>query len=154
MGVTGATGVLSTGLPELLERVHRESGNIPTAVGFGISTRDHFLSIGKIAEGAVIGSQIVNVLSDTPAGQRAVAVEEYCYRLTGRRGPLSQEVGINKAINKAKEPTDGAIVDEIVREGESIAGPDLANKLEALSMNGEIERDVCDEALLYMLRLH
>jgi len=35
MGVTGATGVLSSGLPDLLERVHKYSKGIPAAVGFG-----------------------------------------------------------------------------------------------------------------------
>src|SRR4051794_39523157 len=47
MGVTGATGTLSAGLPQLLERVHKYSGNVPAAVGFGVSTRDHFLSVGS-----------------------------------------------------------------------------------------------------------
>ncbi len=35
MGVNGPTGTLSAGLPELLDRVHRLSGNVPAAVGFG-----------------------------------------------------------------------------------------------------------------------
>ena len=43
MGVTGATGVLSTGLPDLLEKVHKYSGGVAAAVGFGVSTREHFL---------------------------------------------------------------------------------------------------------------
>jgi tryptophan synthase len=64
MGVTGATGTLNAALPQLLERVHKYSGNVPAAVGFGVSIRDHFVSVGKIAEGVVIGSQIVNVLAD------------------------------------------------------------------------------------------
>src|ERR1700687_2856474 len=54
MGVTGATGTLNTGLPDLLSRVHSWSGNVPAVVGFGVSTRDHFRSVGSIAEGVAI----------------------------------------------------------------------------------------------------
>ena len=54
MGVTGATGALSTGLPALLDRVHKYSGGKPAAVGFGVSTREHFVAVGKLAEGVGI----------------------------------------------------------------------------------------------------
>lgn len=106
MGVTGATGVLNTALPELLERVHKESGDIPTAVGFGISTREHFLSIGEIAEGAVIGSQIVALLAESPAGRGAKSVEDYCSRLTARGelpNTIPREIGIVEATISAKD---------------------------------------------------
>jgi tryptophan synthase len=96
MGVTGATGVLSTGLPELLGRVHKYSNGIPAAVGFGVSTREHFLEVGKVAEGVVIGSQIITTLKNAPEGQRPKAVEEYCYSITQRRNPqVSQTNGTN-----------------------------------------------------------
>jgi len=85
MGVTGATGALSSGLPELLERVHKYSGGVPAAVGFGVSTREHYLEVGKVAEGVVIGSQIITTLKNAEAGQGAKAVEEYCYSITQRR---------------------------------------------------------------------
>lgn len=94
MGVTGATGALSTGLPQLLEKVHKFSGGIPAAVGFGVSTREHFVEVGKVAEGVVIGSQIISTLRKAPAGQGAKAVEEYCYSITQRRNQqLSQTNG-------------------------------------------------------------
>jgi tryptophan synthase len=140
MGVTGATGVLNTALPELLERVHKESGSISTAVGFGISTREHFLSVGKIAEGAVIGSQIVNVLADAPPGQGAKAVEEYCSRLTGireRPNGTIEEIGI-EVLNEAKESTNGAIV------GQGGRAPGLADQLKTLNTGWETDPDVRD----------
>ncbi|KAE8338527.1 hypothetical protein BDV24DRAFT_137904 [Aspergillus arachidicola] len=85
MGVTGATGTLNTELPALIQRVKSLSGNVPVAVGFGISTRDHFLSVTSIADGAVIGSQVINILADAPAGQAAQAVEDYCAKITQRK---------------------------------------------------------------------
>ncbi|KAG9842372.1 tryptophan synthase-like protein, partial [Aureobasidium melanogenum] len=41
MGVTGATASVNTALPDLLERVHKYSGGVAAAVGFGVSTREH-----------------------------------------------------------------------------------------------------------------
>lgn len=87
MGVTGATGALSSGLPDLLKRVHEYSGGIPAAVGFGVSTREHFVEVAKVAEGVVIGSQIITTLKNAEPGQGARAVEEYCYEITQRRNP-------------------------------------------------------------------
>ncbi|SMQ46144.1 unnamed protein product [Zymoseptoria tritici ST99CH_1A5] len=89
MGVTGATGALSSGLPDLLEKVHRYSGDVAAAVGFGVSTREHFVEVGKVAEGVVIGSQIINTIKNAPQGEGAKAVEEYCHSITTRRNPRS-----------------------------------------------------------------
>ncbi|KAL4896953.1 tryptophan synthase beta subunit-like PLP-dependent enzyme [Aspergillus ambiguus] len=87
MGVTGATGTLNSELPALIQRVKGLSGNVPVAVGFGISTREHFLSVTSIADGAVIGSQVITILNDAPAGQAAQAVEGYCSQITQRTIP-------------------------------------------------------------------
>lgn len=138
MGVTGATGTLNAALPELLERVHRYSGNIPAAVGFGVSTRDHFLSVSKIAEGVVIGSQIINTLMNAPAGKGADAVRNYCAEISGRNGmqvEMTREVGIVETINEAKPP-NGVTVDEIIPDGRNGSEPGLIDQIEALNMNG------------------
>jgi len=97
MGVTGATGALSSGLPDLLERVHKYSGGVAAAVGFGVSTREHFVEVGKVSEGVVIGSQIITTLKNAPSGQGAKAVEEYCHSITLRRNPRSTTTGANGA---------------------------------------------------------
>ncbi|EGC49587.1 bifunctional tryptophan synthase TRPB [Histoplasma capsulatum var. duboisii H88] len=142
MGVTGATGKLSKGLPELLARVHSYSGNIPTALGFGISTREHFLKVQEISEGAVIGSQIITVLGEAPAGQRVQKIEEYCTSITGRKverntepEPLTREVGLTEALAHAQEPTN-AQVDEVVANDKK-SGAGLVDQLEALNVTGD-----------------
>ena len=56
-------------------RVAECSCNVPATVGFGISTRDHFLSAAKIADGIVIGSQIITTLVEAPAWQGAKVLE-------------------------------------------------------------------------------
>ncbi|KAF4636824.1 hypothetical protein G7Y89_g1249 [Cudoniella acicularis] len=140
MGVTGATGTLNTGLPDLLRRVKEYSGNKPAAVGFGVSTRDHFLSVAKIADGVVIGSQIVTTLSEAPSGQGAKAVEEYCAQVSGRRnapnGGLTREVGIVEAVHEAQQPNgDNVQVDAVIRESEGVG---LADQIEALNTDGPV----------------
>ena len=147
MGVTGATGTLNAALPELLDRVHTYSNNVPAAVGFGVSTREHFLSVSKLAEGVVIGSQIITVLAEAPAGQGAKKVEDYCAQITGRiagehngTNGVTREVGIVEAISDAKEPNgDGIHVDEVITNGQHGDGPGLADQLEALNMNGDAD---------------
>ncbi|KZF21230.1 tryptophan synthase [Xylona heveae TC161] len=138
MGTTGASGTLNASLPDLLRRVHSYSGNIPTAVGFGVSTRDHFLSVGAISEGVVIGSQLINVLAEAPAGQGAKKVEEYCAAITCRRpgqNGLTREVGIVEAMGDAQEPS-GVSVDRVITEKEAGSGPGLADQIEALNADG------------------
>ncbi|KAJ9210273.1 hypothetical protein DTO166G4_8124 [Paecilomyces variotii] len=142
MGVTGATGKLNSNLPDLLSRVHAYSGNVPAAVGFGVSTREHFLSVQDIAEGVVIGSQLITVLGQAPAGQAAKAGEDYLSSVTGRRlerdqqGALTREVNILEAVEKALPDTQ-AQPTHVITEGEAGSGPGLADQLDALNGTGD-----------------
>jgi tryptophan synthase len=136
MGVTGASGTLNAALPQLLDRVHKYSGNVPAAVGFGVSTRDHFVSVGKIAEGVVIGSAIVNILAESAPGTGAKAVEDYCDKISGKstwnQNTTTREVGIIEALNEAKEPS-GVHVDKVITDADVPKGPGLADQIEALN---------------------
>ncbi|PSK40060.1 Tryptophan synthase [Elsinoe australis] len=136
MGVTGASGTMNAALPELVERVKKYSGNIPAAVGFGVSTRDHFVSVGKIADGVVIGSQIVATLDKAPSGQRAKAVEDYCAGITARDQTngttTTREVGMVETMSEAAEP-NGVHVDEVVKDKDVPDGAGLADQLDQLS---------------------
>jgi len=64
LGVTGARDTVNNELPALLTNI-REFTKIPLAVGFGVSNRDHFVHVGKIAEGVVIGSQIIKTIANS-----------------------------------------------------------------------------------------
>ena len=61
LGVTGATAALSAGLAESLAAVRRATP-LPVAVGFGISTPDQARAVGRMADGVVVGSALVDVL--------------------------------------------------------------------------------------------
>ncbi len=151
MGVTGATGTLNAALPQLLDRVHQYSGNIPAVVGFGVSTRDHFLSVARIAEGVAIGSEIINRLADAPPGQGASKIREYCAEISGRKSSqngLPREVGMVETLNEAKEP-NGVEVDQVITDADRAEGPGLVEQIEALNTNGDADptvRITCTDA--------
>jgi tryptophan synthase len=84
MGVTGASQSLSANLPEFLAQIHKYAGNIPIALGFGISTREHFLSVQALTEGCIIGSQIISTIGAAQPGRAAECVEKYLSGITGR----------------------------------------------------------------------
>lgn len=151
MGVTGATGKLSEGIQELVDGVHRYLNDVPAAVGFGVSTRQHFLDVGAVAEGVVIGSQIVTTLANAPAGQGAKKVEEYCSEIMGRKSGKHSITNDFMEMEKREKSTgnreqklenghgdnqDPVDVDEVIKPGQNGSGPGLATQLEALNMNG------------------
>ncbi|KAI1343649.1 tryptophan synthetase [Xylariaceae sp. FL0016] len=124
-GVTGAQGTLNANLPALLDRVKKYSGDKPAAVGFGVSTRDHFQSVAAIADGVVIGSQIVSTLqkAEQEPSKLAQSVQEYCAYVIGRdSNEITREVGVVEAISGAKEPNgENVDVDGVITEHDDSA---------------------------------
>ena len=145
--------VLSSGLPELLERVSAYSNNVPAVVGFGVSTREHFAEAGKFADGVAIGSQIVTTLANAPSGQGARRIKEYCLEITGKKGGKQnitneaiKTIDTEKSENQARshENTNGEAnieingvhVNGVIEDGQNGAEAGLADELEALNING------------------
>lgn len=58
LGVTGVRDTLSDDLPQIVANVRRHS-ELPIAVGFGVGTPEHAATIGKYADGVIVGSAIV-----------------------------------------------------------------------------------------------
>lgn len=85
-GVTGVRAEMSSDLPAFLARV-RNCTDLPLAVGFGISRREHIESLQGLSDGAVVGSALMNLVSETPPAERQRAVREYVETLVGRRKP-------------------------------------------------------------------
>jgi tryptophan synthase alpha chain len=61
LGVTGARTSLAADLGESVARV-RQATSLPIAVGFGISTPDQARTVGRMADGVVVGSALVDIL--------------------------------------------------------------------------------------------
>ena len=63
LGVTGARATVSHRVKSLVEQVKSHT-DLPVAVGFGISNAEHVRQVGKYADGAVIGSALINSMQD------------------------------------------------------------------------------------------
>ncbi|KAH6622524.1 tryptophan synthase beta subunit-like PLP-dependent enzyme [Chaetomium tenue] len=134
-GVTGALGTINANLPELLSRVKKYSGDKPAAVGFGVSTREHFVSIAQLADGVVVGSMIVTTLQKAAKGEEYKSVQDFCSYLCGRTASpedeATREVGIIEAVSAARGTDAEAHVDGVVTDTD-----DLVAQLAA--MHGKI----------------
>ena len=75
-GVTGARESLGEGIGELTRRARAQT-DLPLAVGFGISKPEHFAAIGKIADGAIVGSAVIDRLEGLPAADRVAGTAAY-----------------------------------------------------------------------------
>lgn len=76
LGVTGARARVSQEVRELVESV-RSMTELPVAVGFGVSNREHVEEIGQYADGAVIGSALIVALESVAAVDADVAAAEF-----------------------------------------------------------------------------
>ena len=72
-GVTGARSEMAQGVSELVGRI-RAGTDMPITVGFGISTPEHVREVCEYADGAVVGSVLVNLIAEK-AGSRSLLDE-------------------------------------------------------------------------------
>jgi len=80
-GVTGSRISASVSPEQLRDFVNRckKHFSIPLVVGFGISTANHLREVGKVADGAVIGSAVINEASKgEDIASRAESIFKYC----------------------------------------------------------------------------
>ncbi|MDR0488316.1 MAG: tryptophan synthase subunit alpha [Propionibacteriaceae bacterium] len=62
MGVTGVRTEINTDISSIVAEIRRVS-DVPVAVGFGISTPDQVAAMSAQADGVIVGSAIVNLIS-------------------------------------------------------------------------------------------
>jgi tryptophan synthase alpha chain len=85
-GVTGARDKVSTTLPDYLARV-RAVTDLPLVVGFGVSRPEHVAGLRGHADGAIVGSEIINVMERTPPAEHAAALRAFAASLREAAGP-------------------------------------------------------------------
>ena len=78
--VTGARANLSSGVEALVGRI-RQHTDLPIMVGFGVSSKQDVDNIGRFADGAVVGSALLDAISHSNEGQELNVVAEFVYRL-------------------------------------------------------------------------
>ncbi len=61
-GITGARADVPDDLPPLMERIRTFSGDTPICIGFGVSTPEQVRAVCQYADGAVVGSVLVDLL--------------------------------------------------------------------------------------------
>jgi tryptophan synthase alpha chain len=64
-GVTGARQDLPSDLDDFVSRV-RGQASIPVAVGFGISTPAQAKAVGRVADGVIVGSALIDAVDRSP----------------------------------------------------------------------------------------
>lgn len=82
-GTTGRGNVSPEALPDFLARVRRHT-DLPLVVGFGVTTREHVIAIGAMAEGVAVGSAVIAVLDSAAPGQAAADGRAFVEKMTGR----------------------------------------------------------------------
>ena len=83
-GVTGARKDLSEQVRPLIKRIKKQSGDLPLAVGFGISKPEHVKEVITAgAEGAIVGSAFERIIEENLGNKK-----EMLRRLEGFAGEL------------------------------------------------------------------
>lgn len=63
MGVTGARSEITTDVEEIVNTIRQET-DTPTAIGFGINTKEQAAKYSAIADGVIVGSAIVKIIAE------------------------------------------------------------------------------------------
>ena len=84
-GVTGARSELRSGVVDLVGRI-RQHTKLPIIVGFGVSTGGHLKTISRFADGAIVGSALMNIVDSAPKGGEARAAADFVIGLRATEG--------------------------------------------------------------------
>ena len=86
-GITGARAALQADLAGFIGRVRAQTAT-PLAVGFGISTPEQAATVGRLADGVIVGSALVNAVD--AAGDKPAAAAAFVRSLAAG---LSEDTG-------------------------------------------------------------
>lgn len=83
-GVTGSRDDVARGAAELLSHVRSlAAGRAPVAAGFGISRPEHLAALRNHADGLIVGSLLVRLVSEAPDGSGRSSVRAAVSTLVG-----------------------------------------------------------------------
>ncbi len=74
LGVTGVRSEVAGGAGELASRIRRET-DLPIALGFGLSRPEHIQQVGEMADAAVVGSALVDMIAKHAASPTPALIE-------------------------------------------------------------------------------
>ncbi|MGB9737219.1 tryptophan synthase subunit alpha [Chloroflexus sp.] len=79
-GVTGARQTLAANLADLITTV-RQQTDLPLVVGFGISQPSHVAEVARLADGAIVGSALIDRLERLAPSERVSGAMAYIREL-------------------------------------------------------------------------
>ncbi len=91
-GVTGARNELPPDLADFIGRV-RQATDLPLAVGFGIATPQQAAQVGRLADGVIVGSALINAIghSNDPCATASAFIHELAAALQPETGLPEKE---------------------------------------------------------------
>lgn len=81
-GITGARTEFQAGLADYVARVRRHA-DLPLAIGFGISNRDHVVEAERLADGAICGSALIDRLARASSDELLAEARNFIRTLRG-----------------------------------------------------------------------
>lgn len=75
-GVTGARQAVRDDLADFVNRVRAQT-TVPLAVGFGISTPEQAAQVGRLADGVIVGSALINAVDAVENEKKPAAAAEF-----------------------------------------------------------------------------
>jgi tryptophan synthase alpha chain len=81
-GVTGERAQMAVGLADYVARVRRRT-DLPLAIGFGISRREHVAQVEKLADGVAVGAAVINQLGSAASDELPAKMGEFMRTLRG-----------------------------------------------------------------------
>jgi tryptophan synthase alpha chain len=81
-GVTGARDQVASGLEDYVARV-RGRTDLPLAIGFGVSRREHVAHMEKLVDGVAIGAAVINQIGSAAPDELPAKATEFMRTLRG-----------------------------------------------------------------------
>ena len=85
-GVTGARRELALGASQLIQQTRKHT-SLPMVVGFGVSKREHIETIGAYADGAVVGSALIDIIESASQDRVLEEAQDFILHLKGESNP-------------------------------------------------------------------
>ncbi|KAI0311603.1 tryptophan synthase beta subunit-like PLP-dependent enzyme [Amylostereum chailletii] len=112
MGTTGSSDsvAMNSALPDIVSRI-KEHTSAPLAVGFGVSTRQHFEVVADSgADGVVVGSRLAAVVKLASPDDIPTRVEAYCRELSLKGQPQQKRPAVQRSTSSAPHAEQEAVV--------------------------------------------
>lgn len=155
LGTTGASEKVASSLPNLISRIreHTQTGcdqPIPLAVGFGISSSNHFDQVGQLADGVVVGSKIIEIINKNKGKAAIDAVQAFCEDMCGGKVGRTRK-DVSASANGSSINNITSKISNLLANGHSNEKPQVNSSISMPYRFGEFGGQYVPEALVNCL---